>query len=85
MKNNSKWVLISINDQGVGMSNSRISAILENSKLSPKLGTAEEKGSGMGLQICKNFISRHNGQLNIESRPDNGSCFTFSLPQTDLN
>ncbi|MBO7142795.1 MAG: hybrid sensor histidine kinase/response regulator, partial [Bacteroidales bacterium] len=43
-------------------------------------GTAGEQGSGMGLLICKEFLSRHNGHIKIESEIGKGSKFIISFP-----
>ena len=43
-------------------------------------GTNNEKGSGLGLMLCKDFIKLHNGELRVESEPDKGSTFSFTLP-----
>jgi signal transduction histidine kinase len=46
------------------------------------MGTADEKGTGLGLIICKEFIERHGGQIKIESKLGKGSKFIFNLPTT---
>ena len=43
-------------------------------------GTANEKGSGLGLIICKEFVDKHGGTINAESVPGQGSDFSFSFP-----
>jgi signal transduction histidine kinase len=44
-------------------------------------GTASEAGTGLGLKLCKEFMIRNGGQLYIESKPGEGSTFSFSLPK----
>lgn len=44
-------------------------------------GTAGESGTGLGLMLCKEFLSRNNSALYIESEVDKGSTFSFVLPE----
>ena len=44
-------------------------------------GTAHEKGTGMGLVLCKEFIEMHNGILSINSQEGVGSTFAFTIPK----
>lgn len=73
-------VHISVSDDGVGIPSSKISTLFEIDKRRNTLGTDNEQGTGLGLILCKDFIDRHKGNLWIESSPDKGSTFTFSLP-----
>jgi len=77
---NNQWVEIKIRDEGIGMSEQEISKIfmLDNPQL--KRGTASEKGTGLGLLLCKKFIEVNGGKLKIQSREGEGSEFTVSLP-----
>ena len=43
-------------------------------------GTRDEKGSGLGLILCRDFINRHGGQISAESKRGKGSRFVFSIP-----
>lgn len=70
---------ISIQDSGIGMTPETIQRV--NAKqYYTTAGTALEKGSGFGLMLCCDLISRHSGQLKIESEPNHGSVFTILLP-----
>jgi len=71
-------IIISVNDQGIGMSEEQIQNIFTSSANST-LGTANEKGMGLGLILCKEFIEKNNGTLWIESEKGKGSSFRFSL------
>ena len=73
-------VHISVSDSGVGISPERLSAFFEIDKRTNTAGTENELGTGLGLVLCKDFVTRHNGKIWAESTLDVGSSFTFSLP-----
>lgn len=73
-----KWV-ISIKDQGIGMSQNKINEITQ-SKHSSRLGTDGERGSGLGLTISIAFIKEHHGILDVQSTENIGSEFRVSIP-----
>jgi signal transduction histidine kinase len=74
-----KKVRIEITDTGIGLSNTEIDKLFKVEQNFLRLGTEKEKGSGLGLIICKDFVDRHNSELNVKSTPEEGSCFYFSL------
>ena len=71
-------VYISVRDSGTGLSSKEINKILSKEYFT-KYGTAGEKGSGLGLMLCREFIEKNSGTLAIESQQDAGSTFTFCL------
>lgn len=77
---NSK-VEISVKDSGIGMSQEEVSNLFKIDKLFSKPGTEKETGSGLGLILCKEFIEKHDGKIWVESKPDVGSNFKFTIPQ----
>ena len=82
-KNTAKQVQISVIDTGIGMTDKMISQILKPSNTYTTLGTDKEQGSGLGINICIDFLKRHKQQLFIENNKDienPGSNFTFYLP-----
>lgn len=77
---NKHEVIVSIADTGVGMSQDVIDKLFRiDSKHSTK-GTANEKGTGLGLILCKEFIEKNGGRIWVTSTEGEGSVFSFSLP-----
>jgi two-component system, sensor histidine kinase and response regulator len=74
---------VSIVDNGIGMDAESLSRVQENIYYSTN-GTAMESGTGLGLMLSRDFLSKNGGTLQIESEPDKGSNFSFTLPLADL-
>ncbi|MBM2816433.1 MAG: Tetratricopeptide repeat protein [Ignavibacteria bacterium] len=74
------FVTVSISDNGIGMEKSRLDEIFKIDKHNTTLGTNNEKGSGLGLVLCKEFVERHGGNIWVESGINQGSTFYFTLP-----
>ncbi|MFA5328281.1 MAG: PAS domain-containing sensor histidine kinase [Prolixibacteraceae bacterium] len=70
----------SVSDSGVGISPERLASIFELDKRTNTTGTENEQGTGLGLILCKDFVTMHKGKIWAESTQGSGSCFTFSLP-----
>jgi two-component system sensor histidine kinase/response regulator len=79
MKKESPYCRISIIDNGIGMDHEALTRIQENNYYSTN-GTAKESGTGLGLMLSKDFLSRNGGALLIESEPGKGSVFSFTIP-----
>lgn len=75
-----KELRISIIDSGIGIESHNIDKILDLNKHFSSYGTQNEKGSGLGLKICLQFIKRNGGKLSISSQVGKGSKFSFTLP-----
>jgi len=75
----SSFVEIYVKDSGVGISKNAISKIYNNGFYTTN-GTNEERGTGLGLMLCKEFLEKNEGHLIIESEPGTGSTFSFTLP-----
>ncbi len=78
---NNKFIQITISDTGIGISKEDIAKILSEDKFYTSRGTNNEKGSGLGLKLCKNFITKNNGTFYIESVVGKGSSFIINLPE----
>ena len=70
----------SVTDHGIGMPQERTKEIFSNEIISSSKGTGNEVGSGIGLGLSKEFISRHKGKINAVSAPGKGTEFSFELP-----
>ncbi|SMP59050.1 PAS domain S-box-containing protein [Desulfonatronum zhilinae] len=70
---------VAIQDTGVGMNEQVLSSIFTIEK-KRQLGTEGEKGTGLGLILCKQFIEQHGGQIWVESEPGKGTTVFFTLP-----
>ncbi len=72
-------VQFSVKDNGIGMTKEDIEKIMHDENLNSKKGTAEEKGTGIGLILCKEFVKIHHGELWVESIRNKGTTFYFKL------
>ena len=77
---NQGHVEISISDNGVGMDENTVQKIFDLTTNVTLPGTANEKGSGLGLVLCREFVKKLDGQLWVESEKGKGSTFKFTLP-----
>jgi PAS domain S-box-containing protein len=77
---NQNNIEITVSDNGVGMSEETRNKLFEIGSNITTAGTANEKGSGLGLILCREFIEIHGGEIWVNSELGKGSSFTFSLP-----
>jgi len=75
--------IFSIQDYGIGMNKETEDKLFKIESTSPKPGTANEMGTGLGLIICKEFVEKNGGEIWVESQERKGSCFYFRLPGTE--
>ena len=75
------WVEISVRDSGVGMSPATLARVLQAENSHSTYGTAGERGTGLGLNLCRNFVERHGGTFTGTSEEGLGTTFTFTLPR----
>jgi len=67
-------------DTGVGMNSKTLDSLFSIGDNNSTPGTANERGTGLGLILCKDFVEKQGGQIRVESKPDNGSRFYFTIP-----
>lgn len=79
-KQNGNRVFVSVSDNGTGIKSEDIIKLFRIDHRFTTLGTREEKGTGLGLTLCREIIERNGGKITVESEPGKGSTFNFSLP-----
>lgn len=78
--NDNKVCEISVSDSGIGISEENIAKIFKIDESFSTIGTEREKGTGLGLILCKEFVEKNGGKLWVKSEPNKGSTFFFTLP-----
>jgi len=73
-------LLLEVSDTGDGISPEVGERIFERLYQVSEPGTASRKGLGLGLYICKELVTRQGGRIWVESQPEKGSIFSFTLP-----
>lgn len=73
-------VHISVADNGVGIPRENREKLFQIESSFSTSGTTKEKGTGLGLILCKEFVEEHQGKLTIESQQDEGTTVSFNLP-----
>lgn len=74
-----KLVSVVVRDKGIGLTKDEIQKIFNPSDHFTRVGTAKEKGMGVGLLLTKEFIHKNGGSLSVFSQPGHGSTFSFTL------
>lgn len=72
---------ISVSDNGIGMNASIINTLFKIDSINTSRGTEDERGTGLGLILCKEFVEKHEGTISVESKVGLGSIFSFTLPK----
>jgi signal transduction histidine kinase len=72
-------VKVAVTDQGVGISEANVKKLFNLAGQRASEGTGGEKGTGLGLLICKEFVEKNGGKLIVKSEPGKGSSFSFYL------
>ncbi|MEM6299256.1 MAG: ATP-binding protein [Bacteroidota bacterium] len=85
LKTFKKTDLLVVWDTGVGMDESAAKELFRIDKKTKTIGTAGERGTGLGLKICKQLIEKHQGEIYVRSQPDKGSAFTVMLPKKEMS
>jgi two-component system sensor histidine kinase/response regulator len=73
-------VQVTVRDTGMGIPKEDLDKLFRIDVRYVNSGTNDERGTGLGLILCKEFIQRHGGEIWVESRVDEGSAFHFTIP-----
>ena len=73
-------IIVSVCDNGVGMTKESVAKLFRIEKAFSTKGTTQETGTGLGLILCKEFVERHGGKIWVESEAGSGSKFHFTIP-----
>ncbi len=71
---------VTVHDQGAGVPPAVASALFDLESTVSSIGTRGEKGTGLGLYLCRDIVGRHGGVISVESAPGAGAAFWFTLP-----
>lgn len=77
-------VEVCVKDTGIGMTQEVQRSLFANVSPVSVIGTNNEVGSGLGLLLVRDFVSQHGGTISIDSEPEKGTCFKFTIPADDV-
>lgn len=75
---------LSITDKGIGVKKELLNNLFRIDKSITTKGTLGEKGTGLGLILCKEFVEKNNGKLIVDSKEKEGSTFSIILPKENF-
>lgn len=79
---NEGWIELAVADTGVGIKAEDLPKLFRIDVQHTQVGTAGEKGSGLGLNLCKDLVEKNGGRIIIESEEGQGTTVRFTLPKT---
>jgi two-component system sensor histidine kinase/response regulator len=74
------FLVVSVEDKGVGIKKENLQLLFSKDIHFTTFGTDNEKGSGLGLKICQEFVEMNGGKISVESKKNKGTVFSFTLP-----
>jgi len=72
--------MLSIKDYGIGIASEDLVKLFRIDTNPTKIGTSQEKGTGLGLILCHEFMNRMSGSISVESELGKGTTFTLTIP-----
>jgi ligand-binding sensor domain-containing protein/signal transduction histidine kinase len=83
VKSTDKQIEVCVIDEGIGIPHEFIGKLFRIDEKYKAVGTAGEKGTGLGLIICREFVEKNGGEISVVSEPGEGSTFSFTLPMSN--
>jgi len=83
LKPGEKKIEVCIVDEGIGISSEQLEKLFRIDEKFKSTGTAGEKGTGLGLIICREFVEKNGGKITVQSSPGEGSVFSFTVPMAN--
>ena len=74
---------ITVSDTGLGIPEEHLSKLFSISENYSTAGTDKERGTGLGLLLCKEFVEKNGGRIRVKSEPGKGSEFSFTTPNSN--
>jgi signal transduction histidine kinase len=74
------FVRVSVSDSGRGLDAEALSTVFERFYQAHNAAYSSRQGLGIGLHVCEELVARHTGRIWVESQPDQGTTFFFTLP-----
>lgn len=82
-KGNHNKIKVCIKDSGIGLSKHDLENLFDIQRVDKISTRGQEKGTGLGLLLCKEFVESHEGEVWVKSEPGRGSEFCFTLPKSE--
>lgn len=83
-KEGTQWIEVSVKDTGVGISQEDINKLFKIAIHHTTQGTAQERGTGLGLILCQEMVEKNGGRIWVESEPGQGTVVKFTVPAAPL-
>ena len=80
LREEDSMAIVSVKDSGCGIDDENQKKLLHTDTHFSTFGTNNEEGSGLGLLLCKDFVTKNGGELWFTSKKGEGSTFSFSIP-----
>lgn len=84
LRDNETYAEVEVEDNGIGIEKKIADNLFNSNAFYTTLGTGNEKGSGLGLVLCKDFVEKNGGTIRVESIQGAGSKFIFTVPKYTL-
>lgn len=83
-KQNDDHLLLMVQDNGIGMSKEQIKHLFDADLAQSTVGTKSEKGTGLGLGLCRKYLHKIGAEISVSSEADKGSCFSIILQNKEV-